>query len=1256
MMKNSLFLLSFYFLLAVSCSVPEHDTKEPERFEDNVFYASLESCSDPDTRVYLDENIKILWDEDDQISIFNKTTENQQFLFLGETGDNAGFFDPVTGSSGSGNPLGFICAVYPYNSSTTISKEGLLTLTLPQEQTYRKDSFGPGANTMVSSTEGSLLKFKNLGGYLVLKFYGKGVSVSSIRIEGHHNEPLSGQATLTPAVGLVPTIAAMSPAAGTSITLNCETPVELGATEEDANVFWIVVPPTSFTEGFKLTVTDPDGKVFITETSANLSIVRNAMLRISPIKVKPVPVCYAKASSITAGGTYLIVESDDTRLFKGAADGSYVTVAPDENDIITDTDGSLADYEFTVENSGSNYYLQFNDGKYLVCDYTDNSSAGLALVDSQSDVKYPYALTTGDNGAFFFSTTDVKSSSSNQDMYFKPGSGSGYNVFKIGGSGTTIGVHLYMKNGKRDRHLRFDPENVTCTPGSSPEKPVLSGTYTTVTYTSSDNRIATVDVDGNVMPLSTGVVTITASVEEDDQYNAGTAFYTLEIKKQDRGLSFNPESVTCTLDGIPEIPDLSGIYTTVTYSSSNDRIATVDADGHVTLHAAGIVTISASAEEDGQYSAGSASYTLKVKFSPDSKKYKRVTSADQINLDGEYVIVYENGSVQKAFKPILNPARNAFSTSADNAVDVTIVDDEMEASEADVCRMMLANQDGTNKKFSLVVPEADGTTDYYFIVYGRENANSGTMTVFYASPTATEYRSTFSLSPNSVLSLKGNSDYYFKYSSSGLFTASTGSSSNLYLFVRDGSTKQKQTLSFAESTVTWPLGDDYVIDNSYEFPQQVSGAQTPVTYSCEPESVAKIENGRIKIVNHGTATITATAAKSSEYYAATASYTLRILRAAPGGWVDMGSFDLENDALKNYLNEAESAYTNTNDGEVTVMNKYVNSYASISRKDCPNPVTIEWTNPASGSTVISIFENESLGTPVWTQNATANATSAYVYNLVPGRKYYYTVSEDGAVLEKGFFNTTGRRRMIKVSDTRGRGYANNCRDLGGLEVLDKGVRKTIKYGYLFRGTNMDKTTKAVEWPILLDFMKVGMDIDLRNGDSSNSGSGNDGNQTRWRPLPQSIDYTAPGFMDSHNFPDLTTPEKVYKVVMAFFNTVKSGKAVYFHCYSGADRTGYIAMLIEGLLGVSEKDCSIDYELTSFSVVGSRYRIGENAALGSQDYDFRDGIAFLRGQKVKEGAEDTFQNKIENYLVTPVEEGGIGISLDAINEFKRIVLE
>ena len=50
--------------------------------------------------------------------------------------------------------------------------------------------------------------------------------------------------------------------------------------------------------------------------------------------------------------------------------------------------------------------------------------------------------------------------------------------------------------------------------------------------------------------------------------------------------------------------------------------------------------------------------------------------------------------------------------------------------------------------------------------------------------------------------------------------------------------------------------------------------------------------------------------------------------------------------------------------------------------------------------------------------------------------------------------------------------------------------------------------------------------------------------------------------------------------------------IYFHCWGGADRTGTLAYLVEGLCGVSEADLAVDYELTSFArVFGLRRRTG-----------------------------------------------------------------
>ena len=283
-MKKRYFLPSLLCLLAVSCTVQEFDTPTSplasNSSDDDVFYANLESYSAPDTKVSVDENITLYWDAADHISIFNRNSQNQSYQFSGENGDKSGTFTRVSSPVEAENNLGSVYAVYPYQETTSINEAGVISLTFPSVQTYKAESFGPGANMMVSTTDDNFLSFKNLGGYMVLKFTGSG-SIKSIKLEGNGDEPLSGEATVT--VMESDPVISMASTAGTSITLNCETPVELGSTP---TVFWMVVPPTNFTQGFTLTVTDPNGYVFFKETTrTDLSIVRNSVLRIAPIAV-----------------------------------------------------------------------------------------------------------------------------------------------------------------------------------------------------------------------------------------------------------------------------------------------------------------------------------------------------------------------------------------------------------------------------------------------------------------------------------------------------------------------------------------------------------------------------------------------------------------------------------------------------------------------------------------------------------------------------------------------------------------------------------------------------------------------------------------------------------------------------------------------------------------------------------------------------------------------------------------------------------
>ena len=162
-------------LLLASCSIQEKDFQTPIQ-DDVVFYASFEQPGEDGTKVYATENLLLRWTADDRVSIFNKNTYNQQYQFIGETGDYEGGFNKVGDPEFiTGDAIPHIVSVYPYQRLTRVSEDEVVTVSLPSEQSYALDSFGLGANTMVSVSSGNLLKYRNVGGYLMFKLYGESV-------------------------------------------------------------------------------------------------------------------------------------------------------------------------------------------------------------------------------------------------------------------------------------------------------------------------------------------------------------------------------------------------------------------------------------------------------------------------------------------------------------------------------------------------------------------------------------------------------------------------------------------------------------------------------------------------------------------------------------------------------------------------------------------------------------------------------------------------------------------------------------------------------------------------------------------------------------------------------------------------------------------------------------------------------------------------------------------------------------------------
>ena len=270
----------------------------PERI--TTFYATVEETS-PDTKVYADESLRLLWNADDRISIFNKSTYNYQFVFTGEDGDNAGGFDEIAPTGFiSGNSLDNVYAVYPYASGNKINNAGsVITLSLPAEQAYREHSFGIGANTMVAATDGSFLAFKNVGGYLVLRLYGDDVPVSRVTLQGNNGEKIAGKAKVSVGIGQLPVVT-MDAAATESVSVVCDPPVRIGSSATDYTEFWFVLPPVTFTQGFTITVEDALGGSFVKSTSKSFTITRSIRESMSALKgainYDSTPVSFADAN------------------------------------------------------------------------------------------------------------------------------------------------------------------------------------------------------------------------------------------------------------------------------------------------------------------------------------------------------------------------------------------------------------------------------------------------------------------------------------------------------------------------------------------------------------------------------------------------------------------------------------------------------------------------------------------------------------------------------------------------------------------------------------------------------------------------------------------------------------------------------------------------------------------------------------------------------------------------------------------------
>ena len=344
-------------------------------------------------------------------------------------------------------------------------------------------------------------------------------------------------------------------------------------------------------------------------------------------------------------------------------------------------------------------------------------------------------------------------------------------------------------------------------------------------------------------------------------------------------------------------------------------------------------------------------------------------------------------------------------------------------------------------------------------------------------------------------------------------------------------------------------------------------------------------------------------------------------RLLPGSVPAKEAFLATNEYMEKYMEEVE--YPDMDFSYTSILNY---PGGGPGEADIPPSYTMKWTADASaGKVTLKLWDEE------WSRSwsLSAGTSSQEVSNLVPNTTYsYMATASNGKLLGSGSFHTRGTIHQVYFKP-----QVRNARDLGGWTTTDG---KTVRYRLLYRGGKVSSSNMKTEGREEALAQGILAELDLRELEDVPSKS----------YFGDKIAFLAPGFEHGYTSMLKERAEGVKQCFEFIVKCLRENKPVYFHCAAGRDRTGTMAMLILGVLGVPESQIGKDYELTYFSPADWSMYNGAYQHTRTYEGSYIKTIKYL----YSDGQYGTLKGGVEHYLI------GIGVAQKDIDDLRTIMLK